>query len=179
MKIRINILLASLLVFFISSTSLSQTDTTRVDSNKITLDPQFSGAHFEACYILLGVEAGALLDIDMIRNKKTQSFSLGYRVSFEYYWYGNPGGGPGHKYLDVCFYVRPALRFNWFWINFLGGYSFHTDFRNDESEGSSRFGIEFKFNVFRKYVALLLKSSFSVQSESGFVGVGISLGYFN
>ena len=123
----------------------------------------------------------ALVDIDLSRNKKTQLFSLGYRASFEYYEYANWEGGKGHPFFDLCLYFRPALRFNWFWINALGGLAYHTDYRKEESESelSPRIGLEFKFNVFRKYVAFLLKSSFSFQPESGFIGAGISLGYFN
>lgn len=181
MKIRNNILLTSLLIFFIINSSLAQTDTSRVDSNKITFDPQYSGTHFEICYILpIGIEVGGLVDIDLIRNKKTQFFSLGTRASFEYYSYVDfVEGRNKYSYLALCLYVRPALRFNWFWINALAGLAYHTDYRKEESELSPRIGLEFKFNVFRKYVALLLKSSFSFQTESGFVGAGISLGYFN
>ena len=183
MKIINKFFLTSLIVFFISNTSLAQTDTTEADSNKFSFNPQFSGAHVEACFFPPpGIEVGALVDIDLFRIKKTQLFSLGFRISFEYFWIGNPGGGEGHKYFDYCLYARPSLKFNWFWINVLGGFAYHTNNKtsgNMESKLASRFGLELKFNVFRKYIGLLLKSSFSPEQEEGFIGIGISVGYFN
>ena len=183
MKIRINILLISLIVFFISTTSLAQPDTTASDSSKLNYDPQFSGGHVEVCAIPIGIEVGALVDIDLFRIKKTEIFSLGFRIGFEYYWIGNPGGGKGNKFFDYCLYARPSLKFNWFWINVLGGFAYHTHTKTSgimDSKLAPRFGLELKFNVFRKYIGLLLKGAISPfeGDYEGFIGIGISVGYF-
>ena len=73
--------------------------------------------------------------------------------------------------------------FNWFWINVLGGFAYHTHTKTSgimDSKLAPRFGLELKFNVFRKYIGLLLKGAISPfeGDYEGFIGIGISVGYF-
>ena len=102
MKIRTNILLASLIVFFISSTSFSQTDTSKADSVVFQFDPKFYSVQVEACWWPpLGIEAGGFVDVDLFSNKEAQTHFIGMRFAVELYAYGSPGGG-GQEYSDIC-----------------------------------------------------------------------------
>ena len=71
MIFRINILFASLLIFFISSTSLSQTDTSKADSTVFRFDPKFYSVQVEACVLGLGVEIGGLVDVDLLQQQRS------------------------------------------------------------------------------------------------------------
>ena len=182
MKIRINILLASLIVFFISSTSLSQTDTSRVDSTVFQFDPKFYSAQIEACALPLGIELGGFVDVDLFNNKEAQTHFIGMRFAVELYGYGSHGGG-GHEYSDICIYGRASLRFSDFRFNAYGGLSFHTEntgvYDSDNRKILTRGGLEAKYFPFCKYFSLVLKASTSFKSNTDFVGLGIALGYFN
>ncbi|MFC2093718.1 hypothetical protein ACFLSV_07445 [Bacteroidota bacterium] len=182
MKIRINILLTSFIVFFISCTSLSQTDTTASDSVGFQFDPKFYSVQVEACVLGLGAEIGGLVDVDLFNNKEAQTHFIGMRLAVELYAYRNIGGG-GYEYSDICLYARTSLRFSDFRFNAYGGLAFHTENRggvdSDNRKILTRGGLEAKYFPFCKYFSLVLKASTSFTRESGFVGLGIALGYFN
>ena len=183
MKIGIYFFLTSLLVFFISSTSLSQTDTTASDSVGFQFDPKFYSVQVEACWWPpLGIEAGGFVDVDLFNNKEAQTHFIGMRFAVELYAYGSPGGG-GHEYSDICLYARTSLRFSDFRFNAYGGLAFHTENRgssdSDNRKILTRGGLEAKYFPFCKYFSLVLKTSTSFKSNTGFVGLGIALGYFN
>jgi len=183
MKIRTNILLTSLIVFFISSTSLSQTDTSKVDTTVFQFEPKFYGAQIEACWLPpLGIEAGGFVDVDLFNNKEAQTHFIGMRFAVELYGYGDVGGG-GYEYSDICLYARTSLRFSDFRFNAYGGLAFHTENTgfsdSDNRKVLTRGGVEAKYFPFCKYFSLVLKASTSFNKNTGFVGLGIALGYFN
>ena len=182
MKIRINILLASLIVFFISSTSLAQTDTTASDSVGFQFDSKFYSVQVEACVLGLGAEIGGLIDVDLFSNKNAQTHFIGLRFAAELYAYRNIGGG-GYEYSDICLYARTSLRFSDFRFNAYGGLAFHTEntgvYDSDNRKILTRGGLEAKYYPFCKYFSLVLKTSTSFKSNTGFVGLGIALRYFN
>ena len=182
MKIRIKIILTSLIVFFISSTSLSQTDTMKVDSTVFQFDPKFYSVQVEACVLGLGAEIGGFVDVDLFNNKEAQTHFIGMRFAVELYGYGDIGGG-SHEYSDICLYARTSLRFSDFRFNAYGGIAFHTENRggsdSDNRKILTRGGLEAKYFPFCKYFSLVLKTSTSFKSNTGFVGLGIALGYFN
>ena len=123
MKIRTNNLLTSLLIFFISSTSLSQTDTSKVEYDKLYFTPQFFGVQIEACGILGCYGFGGLVDIDLLTNKKSKEFTVGMRISVEHSVYG---WETTKSLIDYNVYARPSVRFKRFWISILGGAAYHT-----------------------------------------------------
>ena len=182
MKNIINFILTSLIVFFISSTSLAQTDTTGVDSVEFQLDAKFYSAQVEACVLILGGEVGGLVDIDLLSNKRTQNQFIGLRFAVELYGYGDIGGG-SDEYSDICVYGRASLRFNNFRVNGYGGLAFHTEnsgaWDNDNRKILPRGGLEAKYFPFGNFVAIMLKGSSSFKKDSGFFGIGIALGYYN
>ncbi len=176
MKIRTNIILTSLIIFFISSTSLAQTDTSRVDSVEFHYAPKISCVQAEVCYLppLMG-EVGGLIDVDLMSNNNKQF--IGMRFAVELYGYGNVGG-QSKSYTDICIYGRASLRFTDFRINAYGGFSFHTGSR--ESGGIlPRGGIEAKYLPFGKIFAVMLKGSTSFKIDSDFYGVGVAFGHFD
>ena len=183
MKIRINILLTSLIVFFISSISPAQTDTSKADSVGFQFDPKFYSAQVEACvmYYLMG-EVGGLVDVDLFSNKNSKIHFIGLRFAVELYTYRNIGGG-GEEYSDICVYARTSLRFSDFRFNAYGGLAFHTENRggndSDNRKILPRGGLEAKYFPFCKYFSIVLKGSTSFKRDTGFLGIGIALGYFN
>ena len=182
MKTIINFLLTSIIVFFISSTSLSQTDTSKVDSTVFQFDPKFYSVQVEAFVLGLGAEIGGLVDVDLFNNKEAQTHFIGLRFAAELYAYRNIGGG-GYEYSDICLYARTSLRFSDFRFNAYGGLAFHTENTgvsdSDNRKILTRGGLEAKYFPFCNYFSLVLKASTSFKSNTGFVGLGIALGYFN
>ena len=175
MKIRNNILLTSLIVFFISSTSLSQTETSKTKYDKLYFTQKFFGGQIEACTIGFGYGFGGLVDIDMLTNKKSKEFSVGIRISVEHFV---SGFETTKSLLDYNVYARPSVRFKRFWISLLGGAAYHTS-KQDPSEIVLKGGFELKYNVLDKYIGVMLKLSTTFTEKSNYGGIGISLGYFN
>lgn len=183
MKIINNFFLTSIVIFFISTTSLAQTDTSGVDSVEFQLDPKFYSVQIEACWWPpLGIEAGGFVDVDLFNNKEAQTHFVGMRFAVELYAYGSPGGG-GHEYSDICLYARTSLRFSDFRFNAYGGLAFHTgnsgSWDSDNRKILPRGGLEAKYFPFCKYFSIVLKGSTSFKVDTGFLGLGIALGYFN
>ena len=176
MKIRNYFLLTSLIVFLISSASLSQTDTSKADSVMFQFEPKFYCVQAELCLFppIMG-EAGGLIDVDLFRHDNTQF--IGIRGAFEYYGYGNPGGR-GKSFRDICMYGRVSLRFTNFSINTCGGLAYHTGTR-ESGEILLRGSFELKYIPFGNFVGVMLKGSTSFWGDTGFIGLGIALGYFN
>lgn len=183
MKIRINILLTSLIIFFISSTSLAQTNTTETGSWNYNYEPRFAGGQVELCIAPPFLkEVGGLLDVDLFRNQDVQNHYIGLRLAAEHYGYGNLGG-QSMTFGDICVYGRTSLRFSEFRIDAYGGLSYHIgeddSWGNDNTEILPRIGLEMKYIPFGNFVAIMLKGSFSFKKDTGFIGLGIALGYFN
>ena len=175
MKIRTNILLSSLIVFFISSTSLSQTDTSKAEYDKLYFTPRIFGGQIEACGIPFGFGFGGLVDIDLLSNKKAKEFSVGMRISVEH---SVTGFEKIKSLIDYNVYARPSVRFERFWISILGGVAYHTS-KQDTNEIIFKGGFELKYNVLDKYIGVMLKLSTTFNKKSAYGGIGISLGYFN
>ena len=178
MKIRNLFLLTSLIIFFISSTSLSQTDTSKAGTWNFKYEPKFAGGQVEAVIMppLLG-ELGGLLDVDLFRNKDVQNHYIGLRLAVELYGYGSPGG-QSETFGDICVYGRTSLRFSEIRIDAYLGLSYHTG--NREAGGIlPRGGLEAKYIPFGNYFVVMLKGSTSFKRDSGFYGFGIAFGYFN
>ena len=179
MKIRINILLTSLIIFFISSTSLSQTDTTETGSWNYKYEPKFAGGQAELCVAPPFLrEVGGLLDVDLFRNQNLQNHYIGLRLAGEFYGYGNLSKTFG----DICVYGRTSLRYIKFRIDAYGGLSYHIgeDSRgNNKNEILPRIGLEMKYIPFGNFIGIMLKGSTSFKEDTSFIGLGIALGYFN
>ena len=86
MKIINKFFITSLIVFFISSTSLAQTDTTASDSPEFLYTPRFAGVQVEGCILFFGSEFGGVVDVDFFSNNKDKF--IGLRFAFEKYEYG-------------------------------------------------------------------------------------------
>jgi len=185
MKIGNIFILTSLIVFFISSTSLSQTDTTESGSWNYKYEPKFAGGQVELCAAPPFIrevpflrEVGGLLDVDLFRNQDLENHYIGLRLAGEFYGYGNLSKTFG----DICVYGRTSLRYSKFRIDVYGGLAYHIredSNGNDKNEILPRIGLEMKYIPIGNYVGILLKGSFSFKSDTGFLGLGIALGYFN
>ena len=183
MKIRNNILLTSVLIFFISSTSLSQTDTTETGSWNYKYEPKFSGGQAELCVAPPFLyEVGGLLDVDLLRNQNIQNHYIGLRLAGEFYAYGIPRD-QYNTFGDICVYGRTSLKYSKFRIDIFGGLAYHIvidDSRgNDNNEMLPRIGLEMKYIPFGNYAGIMFKGSFSFKQDTGFIGIGLALGYFN
>ena len=178
MKIRTNIILTSLIIFFISSTSLAQTDTTEADSVEFQFDPRIACVQIEGCFMFLGVEYGGLVDVDLFSHNNDKF--VGLRLAYEKYEHYSFNKGSIAPCSDFCLYARPSLKLNRFLFSVYGGLAYHLgEGYNNDKKVFFRTGLELKYIPFGNLIGIIFKGSTSFIIETSFIGLGVSVGYFN
>ena len=181
MKFKRSIFVVSFLLLPIFT--FAQNDSSDINKDKLILNPNFFGFQIEGTTLLAVGELGGLLDYDIfsLRNKK---YYFGLRMSAEYYDFlsldvgGKSAPGP---FLDINIYARHSIRNKNFWFSPLLGFSLHNSL--EANPGTSlllfRIGAELKYNLFKNVVGLVFKFASSFRKETGYVGLGVSIGIYN
>jgi hypothetical protein len=121
-------------------------------------------------------EAGGQFDFDFFTNNK--NICLGTRMSIEHYDLGDFGGKMlGSPFTNYNIYARFSNRTGLLSISLLGGFTYYitSDPIILPDKYLSRVGFEIKLTD--NVVGLILKGSTSFVNKSGYIGVGVSLGY--
>ncbi|MFA6598140.1 MAG: hypothetical protein WCS69_10485 [Ignavibacteriaceae bacterium] len=178
-----NVIVFLLWIIVFQNICLSQNDTSYVNQNKLIQKASFFGFQLEATSILVSSELGALIDYDLYVSPNNK-YSVGLRFSTEYYDYisldvgGNTAPGP---FWDLNIYGRHSIRGKYFWFSPILGLSFH----NSMEKGSSgntflvKWGFEVKYNLYGENVGLVFKYAGSFNREAGYLGIGISYGFYD
>ena len=170
------------MILFASSTFLAQTDTTEEDSPEFLFTPRFAGVQVEGCVLFFGYEYGGTVDVDLFSHKKNKHF-IGIRLAYEKYAYEDPGGGRDGPFTEFCLYGRPSIKFKRFQLNAYGGLSYHLGWDdpryNYDKKVIFRVGFDVKYIPVGNLIGIMLKCSTSFIEDLGFVGIGLSIGYYN
>ena len=132
--------------------------------------------------MLLVNEAGGLVDFDFYSTSDNYQ-NLGTRLSVEHYAimpFGaveDPGNEPVTNY---NIYARHTIKGEDFWFSFLLGGTLQSNALGSFSDArfSPRVGVEIKYNITDYEIGLIFKGAKSFVEEIGFLGVGISVGFF-
>lgn len=172
-------IILSLVVFncwCFSSTSFPQNTTSTSEKNKLVFEPTFHSIQLDATIFIFLYEVGGQFDFDLFTNNKR--ICLGTRMSIEHYALGDVGGEKlGSPFTNYNIYARFSDRLGFLSINVLGGVTYYTTddpiYLPDKYMPRVGFEIKFTDNI----LGLVLKGSTSFVDKSGYVGVGVSLGY--
>lgn len=171
-----------ILIMLFSGKLLSQTDTSSINPNKLVLNPSFFGVQIEAVSIIAINEIGLSGDFDFY-SSTNKKYNFGLRVSTEYYKVSDfdVGGGSTYgPYLDFSIFGRHSIRGKYFWFSPLIGFSYHNSLEDETSDSKILFkwGLELKYNLYKENVGLLLKFVGSSEKNTGYGGIGISIGFY-
>ena len=175
------------IIFFVivlfSGNLYSQSDTTSINPNKLVKNPVFFGVQVEAVSALAINELGISGDYDLYSsiNKK---YSFGLRISTEYYIIHDldVGGGSTYgPYWDFSILGRHSIRGRHFWFSPLLGISLHNNLEEEKSDSKLiiKWGLELKYNLYRENVGLVLKFLSGFIENSGYGGIGLTIGFYN
>jgi hypothetical protein len=179
MKIK-NLIVISILL---AGRFYSQSDTSLVHPDKLVENPIFFGFQIEAVSALVINEAGISGDYDFY-SSTNRKYNFGLRISTEYYKISsfNVGGGSTYgPYWDLSLLGRHSLRGRYFWFSPLLGISLHNIHpeENSDSKLILKWGLELKYNLYHENIGLVLKFLTGSTDNSGYGGIGITIGFYN
>ena len=159
-----------------------QSDSSSINPNKLVLNPSFFGIQIEAVSVIAINEIGLSGDFDFY-SSTNKKYNFGIRVSTEYYKISdfNVGGGSTYgPYLDFSLFGRHSIRGKYFWFSPLLGLSYYNSLKNETSDSKILFkwGLELKYNLYKANVGMLLKFVGSSEKNTGYGGIGISIGFY-
>ncbi len=112
-----------------------------------------------------------------------RKYNFGLRISTEYYKIHDldVGGGSSYgPYWDFSILGRHSIRGKYFWFSPLLGLSFHNNLEEEKSDSKLiiKWGLELKYNLYRENVGLVLKFLTGSIENSGYGGIGITVGFY-
>ena len=169
------------LFLLFSKVLLGQADTSSINPNKLILNPTFFGAQIEAVSSLAINELGIYGDYDFY-SSKNKKYNFGLRISTEYYKILDlsVGGGSTYgPYWDFSIFGRHSVRGKHFWFSPLLGISLHNNLEKEklDSKVIIKWGLELRYNLYKKNVGLVLKFVSGFIKKSGYGGIGITIGF--
>ena len=173
-----------ILIILFCGKLFSQADTSSANPNKLLKNSKFFGIQIEAVSAIAINEIGISGDYDFYSsiNKK---YNFGLRISTEYYKIMDldvGGGSTFGPYWDFSLLGRFSVRGNFIWFSPLLGITLHNNLEETKSDSKllMKLGIEFKFNLYKDNIGLLLKFiSGLAEEKSGYGGIGLSIGFYN
>lgn len=181
MKIK-NIIVILIILFY--GKSFSQTDTLSTDPNKLFKQSKFFGIQIEAVSAIAINEIGISGDYDFY-SSTNKKYNFGLRISTEYYKIMDldVGGGSTYgPYWDFSLLGQHSVRGNFIWFSPLLGITLHNNLEESKSDSKIllKLGIEFKFNLYKNNIGLLLKFiSGLAEEKAGYGGIGLSIGFYD
>lgn len=177
----IKILFAFLLIT--SSDVFAQDSTKVVNEKRLVLNPKFFSVQVDATTLLFINEISGHIDYDVFSSENTLH-SFGMRVSIEHYSLGSFAGSTiGSPFTNYNLYARHSIRGSIFWFDLVGGCTYYTTsasmYRDNKLLLRGGFEVGHKFIFSNVGIGLVLKASTSFKSDTGFLGLGITFGFYN
>lgn len=167
-----------LILIYLSFPSVlfSQNNIAASEENKLMYKPTFHSIQLDATIFILMYEVGGQFDYDFFTNNK--NICLGTRIGIEHYDLRDYGGTmPGSPFTNYNIFARFSNRLGFLSINVLGGITYYStdDPIYFPDKYLPRVGFELKLTD--NVIGLLLKGSTSFINKSGYIGIGVSLGF--
>ncbi len=156
--------------------TFSQVDPTRLDENKLLIEPELHGVRIDAVTLLIFHQVGGQIDFDLLQSSN-KKICVGTRLSVEHYSLQNfVEKVSGSPFTNYNLFARVTNRRNLFSVNLLGGVTYYT--ADSQTSKTKRYLFRVGFEArFGSMAALVLKGSTSLMDKSYFIGFGISIGY--
>lgn len=172
----------SLVILFLIFCNINYPQDTQAtpDDNKLLLNPIFFGVQFDITTILFIYQYGGQLDYDLF--SATNKFhNIGIRLSIEHYHSVSIGGTTlGSPFTNYNLLLRHSLRGNVFWFDLVGGLTYYNTSASKyyPDEVLLRAGFELSYHLFHNIIGIILKGSTPFKERTGFIGLGISIGFY-
>ena len=183
MKLNILKLLLLLIViqFNLTINLLGKDTTSVVSEDKMVLNQNFFGIQLELTSMIFIYEYGGHLDYDIFKSKNG-FYNTGTRLSYEKYYAGTVGGSiHGSPFSNYNLFIRHSFRGSIFWFDLLAGISYYTTSASEfyPDDILLRAGFELSLHFSHDVIGLTLKSSTSFKKNTGYLGLGLTIGFYN
>lgn len=175
------ILLFLFVICFITPDIISANgNISQTSEDKMVLNPNLFGVQFEFTTMLFSYEYGGHLDFDILKSRNKE-YGFGTRISFERYHAGTVGGSIiGSPFTNYNIFLRQSFRGSVLWFDVLGGFTYYTTSAAEyyPNELLFRAGFELSYHFLYDIIGLTLKSSTSFKEKTGYLGLGLTIGFY-
>lgn len=173
--------LALIIQLFVFSNFIYAQDSLIISqNNKLSLNPKFFGVQIDFNTLLLIYEYGGHLDYDIFSDPN-DFYNIGIRLGLEHYYTSSFGGETfGSPFTNYNLVLRNSLRGKILWFDMVGGLTYYKTSASDyyPDEILLRAGFELSYRFMNNFFGILIKGSTSFKERTGFIGIGLSIGYY-
>ncbi len=174
-------MLLSAILIFISITTVifAQIDSSKIEENKLLLNPSFHSVQIDVTTIGFLNQIGGQFDFDVL-NSKNKNLFIGTRTSLEHYYILDFGGTiHGSPFTNYNMFARISSQKNYLSYSILGGVTYYKTNNPVYLPDRILFRAGFEIKLNDNVLGLVLKGSTSFIKNSSFIGIGISFSYDN